>query len=237
MREGSGIGRAFNRKHYLITSNLKSNCVVLLSILLLVSAFGWILFIRFTYIHTHTHIHLHCAHRHNFKILIHTYSTYVCILLFRFFFTCVSRFLYLLATAQLFLCYFIFLIFLLPYYTLTLTATADVAVAAASTQLFSVLTTLKYCHWFHILLHKLTTSNDLWIFVHLTIAAAWLPLSVAHAHTHNRTHSHRRALNDDLLRRKNFLRFAFIRFPKGVIYILIAFHREKPIIKYFYKYS
>lgn len=53
-KKGRGDG---NGKHYLITSNLKSNCVVLLSILLLVSAFGWILFIRFTLIHTQTRAH------------------------------------------------------------------------------------------------------------------------------------------------------------------------------------
>lgn len=110
---GSGVCRAFYRKHYLITSNLKSNCVVLLSILLLVSAFGWILFIRFTYIHTHT-----CA-AHTGTILICSYThtrTYVCILLFRFFFACVSRFLYLLATAQL----FFFVLFHFPHFSFAL---------------------------------------------------------------------------------------------------------------------
>lgn len=116
-KSGTGWG---NGKHYLITSNLKSNCVVLLSILLLASAFGWILFIRFTLSHTHLHLHAHrisLAHTHQ-----HMRACFFFIISI-FLLEPASRFFLLLCcgSALFFMCYSILLSFAFDFLYVALT--------------------------------------------------------------------------------------------------------------------
>lgn len=187
--------RGLDRKHFLITSNLKSDCVVLLSILLLVSAFGWILFIRFT--HTHTHTLALRIQAQFYDTPIHTYVHTVRTYVFYYFDFSLLMFRVSSSTCSLQRSSF-FLSCVISFSTFSF-ALLYVNVAAASTQRFSVLTTLRYCHWFHIfmqilLLHKLTILNDLRIYMN-TFNNCCFCLIATFCGTHTHTLAHTHALN------------------------------------------
>lgn len=135
------------------------------------------------YIHTHTYVSMY------FIISIFLCLCFAFLLLARY-------------SAALFLCVISFSSFSFAFLYVNVDGYCGCrSVAAASTQLFTVLTTLKYCHWFHTLLHecmhyyllhKLTIYKlQLDLCTLFNYCYCWLPdchfLWHTHAHTHARS--------------------------------------------------